>query len=74
MIAINELAKNGVINLGTRNAWRKNDEELYSKLLEYKIPQTHFQRYIDRCFKEEYFDINVEDQKYKVIFTVDSSD
>jgi hypothetical protein len=67
-------AVNNVINLGTANGWRKEDNEFYQALTELKIPNTQQTKNLGRCYNEYSFDVNIEDTTYKVVHRVDSGD
>lgn len=66
--------KNNSINLGTANGWGKETEELYNELSKIRIPDSGFSRNLGRCYNEYGFDVIINEQKYTVKYSVDSSD
>lgn len=67
-------AKDGIINLGTANGWRKEDGETYNALREQMIPNSGERTELGRCWNQHSFKINHNDVEYIVIHNVDSGD
>ncbi len=67
-------AVNNVINLGTANGWREEDNKFYETLNDLKIPNTNKTKNLGNCYNEYSFDVNIEDITYKVVHRVDSGD
>lgn len=67
-------AKDGIINLGTANGWRKEDGETYNALREMMIPNSNQYKELGRCWHQHSFKINHNDVEYTVVHNVDSGD
>ena len=67
-------AKNGIIDLGTANGWRKETNDQYLALRELMIQGSQSSRNLGRCYNEYSFDALIEGEKYTIVHTVDSGD
>jgi hypothetical protein len=72
---IDNKAKDGVIDLGTANGWKKEDGLIYRFLqTTFKMPNSETTRNISNCYNEYGFDILFDFKIYTVIHRVDSGD
>jgi hypothetical protein len=67
-------SKNGDIHLGCANGWGDETEHLYKNLSEARIEGTSTHEYIGRCYSEYTFTVELNGERHRVVYTVDSGD